>query len=152
MDSLITAAARALATGDPLGALKRVNVSFIVRRTVAWPRYRKGMDEATADRIADEIIANLKLSNWRIHRGPPLAAHGMGLLGKNDVAHGCASIDVGWRGTEKPPRAGRIDRGDDPGAFQFVDQLAGAPVAREKGALHIADAAGQAATCRQSPA
>ena len=35
----------------------RFYVAFIVRRTVSWPRYRKGMDEGTAKRIADEIIA-----------------------------------------------------------------------------------------------
>lgn len=51
------------------------HVTFILKRIVSWPRYRKGMDDQTASSIADEIIKHLKLSNWRIRRGPPAPGH-----------------------------------------------------------------------------
>jgi hypothetical protein len=46
-----------------------------VKRTVSWPRYRRGMDDLTASCIAREIIAHLRLSNWRFHKGPPSGGH-----------------------------------------------------------------------------
>jgi hypothetical protein len=48
------------------------NVKFVVRRIVSWPRYRKGMDDPIAGRIAREIINDLPLAHWRFHRGPPV--------------------------------------------------------------------------------
>ena len=51
------------------------NVKFIVKRIVSWPRYRRGMDDQTAGRIAREIINHLRLANWRFHRGPPTPGH-----------------------------------------------------------------------------
>jgi hypothetical protein len=51
------------------------DVKFVVRRIVSWPRYRKGMDDSTAGRIAREIVNHLRLTNWRFHKGPPTAGH-----------------------------------------------------------------------------
>jgi hypothetical protein len=51
------------------------DVKFIVARRVAWPRYRKGMDDQTSSSIASEIIKHLKLSNWRFRKGPPTPWH-----------------------------------------------------------------------------
>jgi hypothetical protein len=51
------------------------DVKFIVARLVAWPRYRKGMDDQTSSSIASEIIKHLKLSNWRFRKGPPTPCH-----------------------------------------------------------------------------
>ena len=59
-------------------------IKFIVARLRIWPQRRKEMTEDVAGMIANEIMAHLKLTNWRIRKGPPAMGHGMGTLrGKN---------------------------------------------------------------------
>jgi hypothetical protein len=49
------------------------DVKFIVKRVISWPRYRRGMDDQIAGRIAREIINHLRLANRRFRKGPPAA-------------------------------------------------------------------------------
>jgi hypothetical protein len=52
-----------------------LDVKFIVKRVTSGPRYRRGMDDLTANCIAREIIKHLRLSNWCFRKGPPAAGH-----------------------------------------------------------------------------